>query len=266
LSRIILMPGHWHIEGNEDPARHGWTGAPDEQTFNVSCAVQIGDILALEGHEVVVTDANYHVEIYGQDADAFLTIHYDSYGETKPRGCRMCRPRDDHAWEASDRLVDLLLEEYPERTGIPLFRNNQLTAGMEWNYAFGYPTKPTPCAIIECGVGYHPEDRALLCHDDGTCRPEIAAVIAACLVAFVAGENPEPVDVGPTDYAKMLNRQEAVEWAIQKKRSELWHMRQLLHNAGLYPVPTTLSGEWKAYEDAYHRVINGEADMIEWER
>ena len=255
MSRIILMPGHWRIGENEDSARWGWTGAPGEQAFNLSCATQVGEILGNDGHEVVITDANYHEDVYSRDADAFLTIHYDSYGETKPRGCRMCRLRDDYAWEASDRLVGILLEEYPERTGIPLFRNNQLTAGMEWNYAFTYPTRPTPCAIIECGVGHHPLDRPILCHDNGTCRPEIAAVIAACLVAFVAGENPEPVDVGPTDYMKMLNRQAAVERLIQ-----------LLDLAVRPALNATDIGEFWSIQNAYHDVVNGEADMIEWER
>lgn len=255
MERVIIQAAHQNIQHNASPHLRGGTGAPDEQTFTISLAVDLASHLRALNVDAVTVDANMHESVFADPAALFIALHYDSYSPTKDRGCRFARGIWDRAGEASDRMVALLVQNYPRDTGIPLYRNNQSTRGMREYYAFDYPTWETPAVIAELGVGHHPLDRPILCNEDGTASNKVALSLTSAITAFLAGESTDPVvapepaelvagSAGPTNYLKALKWQDGYMNLVQIGK---------LERAGDH----SRSAELDAMEAAYSRVLDG---------
>jgi hypothetical protein len=185
---VIIQAGHEAISENEIARLRSGTGAPDEITFTTSLAERTAFRLR-ETHQVnaVHVDANNN-PIYGQVAQLFVALHYDSYAPNKPRGCRFARGTFDFAAPQSDTAVAIFKEIWPRVTRIPLYRDNQASQNMKLYYGFGYCRANTPAIIAECGVGHHPEDRPLLCNPDGTASELSVTALTTCITAYLGSD------------------------------------------------------------------------------
>jgi hypothetical protein len=255
---VVISSGHQNIRENQNARLHGGTGAPDEVVFTTSLGLDLVQQLNDIGIEAVHTDANFHEGIYHQGPVAlYMALHYDSYVDGKDRGCRFARPALDYAAEESDRMVKLLVDNYPKATGIPLYQNNAATTNMTGYYGFQYPDKEVPSVIVEAGVGHHPLDREILCNPDGTAKREIMLVLASLIQSFMRGSGVTmPVadsaeEMGPTDYVKMLKWQHATMRLIQIAKE-------------IRAGDPSHVGVLDRIEQAYGRVVSGQDIYPEW--
>jgi len=252
---VLVMAGHERIQQIEIPRLRGSTGAPGEVQFTISCAEQLIARLRDRGIEAEHTDAIYHAGIYSKPWDLFIALHYDSYGANKPRGCRFARGARDFVGAESDRLVDILVQQYPGITGIPLYPGNQATEGMSYYYGFDYPRREVPAVIAECGVGHHPLDRPQLMVGNAA-NPQIALALADCIAVFLGADRvtippAAPHAIGASDYQKMLNRQSVNERLIQ--------LLQGFEPRQPWPVQSEYA-EFVKIRQQYFQIVRGERD------
>ena len=71
---VILQAGHQNIQQNSIVKLRGSTGAPGEQAFTVSLAIDLAAELRQYGINAQTVDANRHA-IYDQTAALFLALH-----------------------------------------------------------------------------------------------------------------------------------------------------------------------------------------------
>jgi hypothetical protein len=203
--RLIISAGHEHIGAiTSDPngvinaaALRGGTGANGEMAWNAACADALTGLLRASGVDAVRTDAIYHADVYGPDADLAYVIHYDGgAGTGHPQYCMASTVHSGPSTTAVDALADAFVADwyamYPAAMGIA--GNGPITTDMLQLYNGWYRTAGTPMVIGEHCLG---ADAGGIRGDRPTPQAAADAVFAVIAKRFgLNAPNPAP---GPPD-------------------------------------------------------------------
>ncbi|MBN1135019.1 MAG: N-acetylmuramoyl-L-alanine amidase [Anaerolineae bacterium] len=170
--KVGIVAGHWQND----------SGAicPDgleEVSINLDVASRVVAILQYEGYEAELL-AEFDDRLPRYRADAFLSIHTDSCEIPEASGFKVARLAASSIPEIEDRLVECLIREYGEATGLA-FHKDSITFDMTGYHAFKEIDPQTPGAIIE--LGFMAADRDLLINHSY----EVAQGIARGIVCFL---------------------------------------------------------------------------------
>jgi hypothetical protein len=108
------------------------------------------------GVDAVRTDAVYHADVYGADADLVVALHYDGVGGTgRAQYCMAATVHSGPSTEAADSRADAVVatwyDSYPAQLGFA--GNGPITDGMTQYYGGWYRTADTPMLLIEHCIG-----------------------------------------------------------------------------------------------------------------
>jgi hypothetical protein len=162
--RVILSAGHLNIgqitaDKGINPAEFRTaTGAQGTEAGpNEAVVERAASLLAAAGVTVLATDAIYHAEVYGEDADLCVFVHHDgttAFGHDHPQwsGADVVHSgpstvaTDDRAaqfvatWKRIAPGIDGITDEHVD------------TADMLEYYGGLYRTANTPAALVECSI------------------------------------------------------------------------------------------------------------------
>lgn len=213
---VLVQAGHLNIEGNCDVSLRTGTGAPGEKTWTSPIAHNVVAALSLIGVDAREIDANFNCDpARSQDYDAVVSIHYQANLPT-PSGFFVGRgdPAQDGAADKSQRLTACIEAHYSLMTGL-VWRPEWNNVNITHYYLFESLSKPTPFALIECGVGAPgAPDHDFLWSVDGQGR--VVKGIADGIAAFL-GKLPA------RDLAQEVTTLEQEVGAIQAKLDKVGH-------------------------------------------
>ena len=150
--KVGIVAGHWKSDSGAE--------CPDgllEVTINLDVASRVVALLQSQGHDAELL-AEYSEKLTGYKADVFVSIHADACG-TGASGFKVARVSGSAIPDEEDRLVECLVQEYGEETGLS-FHARSITFDMTEYHAFWEIDPSTPGAIIE--LGFMDGDRKLL--------------------------------------------------------------------------------------------------------
>lgn len=150
--KVGIVAGHWKSDSG--------AVCPDglqEVTINLDVASRVVALLQSQGHDAELL-AEFSEKLTGYKADVFVSIHSDACG-TGASGFKVARVSGSAIPEEEDRLVECLVQEYGEETGLS-FHARSITFDMTEYHAFWEIDPSTPGAIIE--LGFMDGDRKLL--------------------------------------------------------------------------------------------------------
>jgi N-acetylmuramoyl-L-alanine amidase len=151
--KVGIVAGHWLSDvGATCP--DGLT----EVEINVAVAQLVVSMLSRSGYDAEML-AEFSPDLHGYEASALVSIHADSCNVPEATGFKVARVSSSLVPELEDRLVDCLIQEYQEATGLP-FHQHSITYDMTEYHAFYEIAPETPAAIIE--IGFMAADRRLL--------------------------------------------------------------------------------------------------------
>lgn len=163
MKSVCIQIGHWQIENISAKNLRSWrsvdilrksTGASGERDYHWHKVMPLlKDMLIARGVQVYITGAIWD-EIYKRNFDLWVSLHYDGGGSQNR--CMISAPtRDavpaflnDKAQRESERFCAIWKSIYPEITDT-INRDERITEGMLWYYAFDYVPLDTPAVIIE---------------------------------------------------------------------------------------------------------------------
>ena len=173
--KVGIVAGHWRSDSG---AVCG--DGLQEVTINLDVAARVVAILQYEGYDAELLP-EYSEKLVGYEADAFVSIHADACNVPEASGFKVARVAASAIPEEEDRLVECLVREYGEMTGLS-FHRNSITYDMQEYHAFNEIHPFTPGAIIE--LGFMGADRALLTED----AYHVAQGVARGIACFLEGE------------------------------------------------------------------------------
>ncbi len=169
------MAGHWKSDSGAT-----CDDGLQEVTINLDVAARVVAILQYEGYDAELLP-EYSEELVGYRADAFVSIHADACNVPELSGFKVARVAASAIPEEEDRLVECLVQEYGEMTGLS-FHRNTITYDMRDYHAFNEIHPLTPGAIIE--LGFMGADRELLTED----AYHVAQGVAKGIACFLESE------------------------------------------------------------------------------
>lgn len=249
---ICLQAGHQNAKNNCDPVLAKGTGAPGEMEFNIRVRDRLKDILlskknpdGTDAFMIQLVDATFNCDPKANDQDyaLFLAIHYDADVYNAPGGfVDFPEPATDAATKESQRIAQAIREEYFPHAGIENHpeRSNKNT---RYYYMWKFLSGPTPCVIIECGVGQNAHDKVILADTDRVANAIARGICKAFGVAFeVAPPAPQPEPVppappappappqpAPVDYKKLLYD---IRPVFDRVKAEMARIEELLAKGG----------------------------------
>ena len=162
MIKICLQAGHENAGSGKSK------GAPGEVEFNIDVRNRVASMLRERGFEVATADANSDKDskITKPDWDLFLAIHYDADVYNDSGGfVDYPEPSTDGATQESQRIAKVISDNYFRVTGIKN-KPNRSNANTRFYYMWSSLSKNTPCALIECGVGWRvPFDHNLFTYE-----------------------------------------------------------------------------------------------------
>ena len=173
--KVGIVAGHWRSDSGaicDDGLQ--------EVTINLDVASRVVAILQYEGYDAELLP-EYSDKLVGYEADAFVSIHADACNVPEASGFKVARVAASAIPEEEDRLVECLVREYGETTGLD-FHRNSITYDMRDYHAFNEIHPHTPGAIIE--LGFMGADRELLTED----AYHVAQGVARGIACFLEGE------------------------------------------------------------------------------
>ncbi|MGD8474086.1 MAG: N-acetylmuramoyl-L-alanine amidase [Anaerolineae bacterium] len=173
--KVGIVAGHWRSDSGavcDDGLQ--------EVTINLDVASRVVAILQYEGYDAELLP-EYSEKLVGYEADAFVSIHADACNVPEASGFKVARVAASAIPEEEDRLVECLVREYGEMTGLS-FHRNSITYDMQDYHAFNEIHPLTPGAIIE--LGFMGADRELLTED----AYHVAQGVARGIACFLEGE------------------------------------------------------------------------------
>jgi hypothetical protein len=204
MPRIIISAGHEHIgsitsdpNGVINPAGlRGGTGANGEVQWTTACADALTAMLAGAGVDAVRTDAIYHADVYGPDADLVVVLHYDGgAGTGRAQYCMAATVHSGPSTVEADSRADAFVADwytvYCAQTGIA--GDGPITTNMTQEYEGWYRSANTPMVLLEHCLG---ADAGGIRADRPTPEQGAAADFAALAKHFNLGNTPPPQ---PTD-------------------------------------------------------------------
>ena len=151
--RVGIVAGHW-LNDVGAVCPDGLT----EVEINVAVAQLVVSKLSRSGYNVEML-AEFSTDLHGYEASALVSIHTDACNVPEATGFKVARVSSSLVPDLEDRLVDCLIDEYQEATGLP-FHANSITYDMTEYHAFYEIAPETPAAIIE--IGFMAADRRLV--------------------------------------------------------------------------------------------------------
>jgi len=151
--KVGIVAGHWQNDSG--------AVCPDgleEASINLDVASRVVAILQYEGYDAELL-AEYDAKLPRYRADALISIHTDSCEIPEASGFKVARLAKSSIPEIEDHLVNCLIVEYREATGLA-FHKDSITFDMTSYHAFKEIDPETPGAIIE--LGFMAADRDLL--------------------------------------------------------------------------------------------------------
>lgn len=170
--KVGIVAGHWQNDSG--------AVCPDgleEASINLDVASRVVAILQYEGYEAELL-AEYDDRLPRYRADVLVSIHTDSCEIPEASGFKVARLAKSSIPEIEDRLVNCLIREYGEATGLA-FHKDSITFDMTSYHAFKEIDPNTPGAIIE--LGFMAADRGLLTEHSYEVAQGIARGIACFL-------------------------------------------------------------------------------------
>ena len=163
MKSVCIQVGHWQIENLTAKNLRSWrsvdtlrksTGASGERDYHWNKVMPLlKDLLIARGVQVYVSNGIWD-DIYKQNFDLWLSMHYDGGGSENR--CIISAPTreavpaflNEKAQREAERFCAVWKSVFPEMTGT-INRDNRITEGMLWYYAFDYVPMDTPAVIIE---------------------------------------------------------------------------------------------------------------------
>jgi hypothetical protein len=276
--RIIVSAGHEGIQnitsdpnGTINPATlRGGTGANGEMAWNAACADALTGLLTAAGVDAVRTDAIYHADVYGPDADLAYVIHYDGgAGTGRAQYCMASTVHSGPSTTAVDALADAFVADwyamYPAAMGIA--GNGPITTDMLQLYNGWYRSASTPMVIGEHCLG---ADANGIRSDRPTPQAAADAVFAVMAKHFNLTNNPQP-PVPPPASTTIVDGFDIGEGFAQLYRSVSEDAAARLRIFGLVKAPGQYDGflvypandaqKAKGLNEVVHPVV-----ICDWER
>lgn len=175
VPKVGIVAGHWQSDSG--------AVCPDgltEVSINLDVATRVVAILQSEGYDAEVL-AEFAPELNGYVADAVVSVHADSCDVPGASGFKVARVAGSAIPDEEDRLVECLVREYAQTTGLA-FHRDSITFDMTRYHLFVEIDPQTPGAIIE--LGFMGDDRWLLTEDSFT----VARGVARGIACFVEGD------------------------------------------------------------------------------
>ena len=164
MKSICIQVGHWQIENITAKNLRSWrsaetlshsTGASGERDYHWNKVMPaLKKLLVDRGIQVYVAGGIWDDIYKDHNFDLWLSMHYDGGGSENR--CMISAPTreavpaflNEKAQREAERFCALWKSIYPEITGT-VNRDNRITEGMLWYYAFDYVPLDTPAVIIE---------------------------------------------------------------------------------------------------------------------
>jgi len=214
---ICLQAGHQNAKNNCDPALRKGTGALGEVEFTIRIRDRLSQILISKGFQVQLVDATFNCDPKADDKDyaLFLAIHYDAdiYG-AGGGFVDFPEPSTDNATAESQRIKKAIEEEYFKHSGI-VNHPERSNANTRYYYMWKFLSGPTPCNIIECGVGKDAHDSVILADTDRVCNAIARGICKAFSVPF-----DQTAPIPPVEDYKALYEAKNAEFEAYKKTSD----------------------------------------------
>jgi hypothetical protein len=158
VTRIIVSAGHENIgqitgdKGiNAAQLRNGTGALGREAEWTAPWADALVAKLRALGIDAVRTDAIYHADVYGKDADLLIIGHCDGTGTKRTQWCMAGAVISGGSTDAADNraaaFVAIWNQVYPAATGIA--NNGPITNDMTEYYGGWYRTPTTPAVLVE---------------------------------------------------------------------------------------------------------------------
>ena len=164
MKSICIQVGHRGIENISAKNLRRWrsaevlshsTGASGERDYHWNKVMPLlKDMLIKKGIQVYITGAIWDDIYKDHNFDLWVSLHYDGGGSQNR--CMISAPTrkaipaflNDKAQREAERFCAIWKTVYPEVTGA-INRDERITEGMLWYYAFDYVPLDTPAVIIE---------------------------------------------------------------------------------------------------------------------
>ena len=164
MKSVCIQIGHWQIENISAKNLRSWrsaetlshsTGASGERDYHWNKVMPVLKKLLIDkGIQVYITSGIWDDIYKDHNFDLWISMHYDGGGSENR--CMISAPTrsaspaflSEKAQREAERFCALWKSVYPELTGT-VNRDNMITEGMLWYYAFDYVPLETPAVIIE---------------------------------------------------------------------------------------------------------------------
>ena len=173
--RVGIVAGHWQNDSGAVCPE-----GLEEAAINLDVASRVFAILEEAGYPADLLP-EFSAALTGYRAAAFVSIHADSCESDGLSGFKAARVASSAIPEMEDRLVDCLVEEYAQATGLALHEDT-ITFDMTDYHAFWEIDPNTPGAIIE--LGFMDGDRDLLTRNANLAAQGVAQGILCFLEGY----------------------------------------------------------------------------------
>lgn len=164
MKKVCIQVGHYGTENLTSEGLRDWrdvatlrsaTGASGERDYHWNLVMpKLRDKLIAVGVQVYIVGATYNAEIYNQDYDLWIALHYDGGGTTER--CMVSAPNratlpaylHETAQTNAEKFCQIWKTTYPSLVGV-LYREDFVTPGMTDYYAYDYVGMDTPAVIVE---------------------------------------------------------------------------------------------------------------------
>lgn len=176
--RIVVDAGH----GDHDPGAKGPTGL-QEKAVNLAVALKLADLLRGAGAEVTLTRSNdtflslaERVKVaHNNDADAFVSVHSDSFKETSQGSTTFYHSGKNPSWQQSKQLSDIAIKKITSQLGT-------VNRGSQDKSLHVIRETEIPAILVEMAFLSNPNEEALLKSDEF--RQKAAQAIYDSFVEF----------------------------------------------------------------------------------
>lgn len=176
--RIVVDAGH----GDHDPGAKGATGLREKEV-NLAVATYVADFLRSAGAEVTLTRSNDtflslagRVQVaHNNDADAFVSVHSDSFKETSQGSTTFYHSGKNPSWQQSKQLSDIAIKKITSQLGT-------VNRGSQDKSLHVIRETEIPAILVEMAFISNPNEEALLKSDEF--RQKAAQAIYDSFVEF----------------------------------------------------------------------------------
>ncbi|HHY74212.1 MAG TPA: SH3 domain-containing protein [Bacillus bacterium] len=160
--RIVVDAGH----GAHDPGAKGPSGTK-EKDVNLAVALKLADLLRYAGAEVILTRSNdtflelaERVKVaHANDADAFVSVHSDSFKETSSGTTTFYHSGKNPSWQQSKQLSDIAIKKLTSQLGT-------ISRGSNDKSLHVIRETEIPAILVEMAFLSNPKEEALLKSDE----------------------------------------------------------------------------------------------------